>query len=163
MERIWAPWRMEYISSTQSKDKRACFLCVDPKEDEEMMVIGRKGEAFVIMNKFPYTNGHIMIVPVRHTGLFEGLTEKELADMMSLTQMMTSIFKETFNIDGLNIGINLGRAAGAGLEEHVHIHMVPRWFGDSNFMAVIAETRVISQHIDETYRKLRGKFIERVL
>ncbi|MCX5805059.1 MAG: HIT domain-containing protein [Proteobacteria bacterium] len=163
MDRIWAPWRIEYISSTTVKGEKKCFLCVDVKDDDELLVVGRKGSAFVIMNKFPYSNGHVMVVPVRHTGLLEGLTDEELTDMMSLVKIMTTIFKEEFNVDGLNVGINVGRAAGAGLEEHVHIHIVPRWFGDANFMAVVGETRVISEHIYETYKKLKRKFIEKTL
>jgi len=158
MDRVWAPWRMEYISSTTEKGEKKCFLCVNSAEDEKMLVVGRKGKAFVIMNRYPYTNGHIMVVPVRHTGLLEGLTDEETFDMMSLVKIMTKIYKETFNIDGLNIGINVGRAAGAGLEEHIHIHMVPRWFGDVNFMSVIGETRVISEHIGATYQKLKHNF-----
>lgn len=163
MDRIWAPWRMEYISSTTVQGEKRCFLCVDSQDDEALMVVGRKGKAFVIMNRFPYTNGHIMIVPARHTGLLEELTDEELLDMMALVKIMTYIFKEEFKVDGLNIGINVGRAAGAGLEEHVHIHVVPRWFGDTNFMAVLGETRVISEHINETYRKLKRKFIEKTV
>ncbi|HOV89938.1 MAG TPA: HIT domain-containing protein [Syntrophorhabdaceae bacterium] len=162
MDRIWAPWRMEYITGATSKGERKCFLCIDEKDDDELLVIGRKGKAFVIMNKFPYTNGHIMVVPIRHTGSLEDLTDEELADMMKLVKIMTVIFKEEFNVDGLNVGINIGRAAGAGLEEHVHIHVVPRWFGDANFMAVIGETRVISEHIMQTYKRLKERFIEKM-
>jgi ATP adenylyltransferase len=163
MDRIWAPWRIEYISSTTVKGEKKCFLCVDVKDDEEHLIVGRKGSAFVIMNKFPYSNGHVMVVPVRHTGLLEGLTDEELTDMMSLVKIMTTIFKEEFNVDGLNVGINVGRAAGAGLEEHIHIHVVPRWFGDSNYMTAVGEIRVISEHIYETYKKLKRKFIEKTL
>jgi ATP adenylyltransferase len=163
MDRIWAPWRMEYISSTKSAGEKRCFLCVDPNEDDESLVVGRKGAAFVIMNRFPYTNGHVMVVPVRHTGLVEGLSDEELLDMMHLVRTMIAIFKEQFKVDGVNVGINVGRAAGAGLEEHVHIHMVPRWFGDTNFMPVSGETRIISEHLSESYEKLKRKFIEKVL
>jgi ATP adenylyltransferase len=163
MDRIWAPWRMEYVSSTTAKGEKKCFLCIDGDDDDKCLVVGRKGSAFVIMNRFPYSNGHVMVVPARHTGLLEGLTDGELFDMMALVKIMTVIFKEEFNVDGLNVGINVGRAAGAGLEDHIHIHMVPRWFGDANFVAVIGETRVISEHIDETYRKLKKKFIENIL
>ncbi|MCX8111385.1 MAG: HIT domain-containing protein [Syntrophorhabdaceae bacterium] len=162
MDRIWAPWRMEYIVGATTKGDRRCFLCIDEADDEELLVIGRRGKAFVIMNKFPYTNGHIMVVPIRHTGSIEDLTDEELIDMMRLVKVMTEIFKDEFKVDGLNIGINIGRAAGAGLEEHVHIHVVPRWFGDANFMAVIGETRVISEHIKQTYNRLKEKFIEKV-
>jgi ATP adenylyltransferase len=162
MDRIWAPWRMEYISSTTVKGEKKCFLCIEGRDDEELLVVGRRGTAFVIMNRFPYTNGHIMVVPIRHTGLLEGLTGQEMMDMMGLVQVMTTIYKEEFKVDGINIGINVGRAAGAGLEEHIHIHMVPRWFGDGNFMAVVGETRVISEHIEATYKKLKRKFVEKV-
>lgn len=162
MDRIWAPWRMEYISSTTVKGEKKCFLCIEDRDDEELLVVGRRDTAFVIMNRFPYTNGHIMVVPVRHTGLLEGLSGREMVDMMGLVQVMTTIYKEEFKVDGINIGINVGRAAGAGLEEHIHIHMVPRWFGDGNFMAVVGETRVISEHIEATYQKLKRKFVEKV-
>jgi ATP adenylyltransferase len=163
MDRIWAPWRMEYISSTKQSGEKKCFLCVDPDKDIELLVIGRRGTAFVIMNRFPYTNGHVMVVPIRHTGLVEELSDEESLDMMRLVRTMISIFKEEFRVDGANVGINVGRAAGAGLEEHIHIHIVPRWFGDTNFMPVSGETRVISEHLNESYEKLKRKFIEKVL
>ena len=162
MERVWAPWRAEYIGSA-SPMKEGCFLCIDEREDDHALVVGRKGKAFVIMNRFPYTNGHVMVVPVRHTGLIEDLSQEETLDLMELVKTMTSIFKEEFRVDGINIGINIGRAAGAGLAEHIHIHMVPRWFGDTNFMPVIGETRVISEHLLTTYRRLKGRFVEKVL
>ena len=163
MDRIWAPWRMEYISSTTVKGDKKCFLCIDSRDDNKLLVVGRKDTAFVIMNRFPYTNGHVMVVPVRHTGLLEGLTDEETMDMMGIVKIMTTIYKVEFRVDGINVGINVGRAAGAGLEEHIHIHMVPRWFGDANFMAVVGETRVISEHIEATYQKLKSKFIEKIL
>ena len=162
MNRLWAPWRMEYIKSTQEKEKKKCFLCVEPGHEEESLVLGGKGTAFVIMNRYPYTNGHVMVVPVRHTRLAEELSDEESLDLMRLVRVMVSIFKEEFKVDGVNVGINVGRAAGAGLEEHTHIHMVPRWFGDNNFMPVMGETRVISEHLSESYEKLKRKFIEKV-
>lgn len=158
MDRIWAPWRMEYITGTTEKGDKKCFLCIEEDKDDELLVIGRLGTAFAIMNKFPYTNGHLMVVPKRHVGSFEDLEENEIMDMMRLVQKFIKIFKKEFNIDGLNIGINIGRAAGAGLEDHIHIHVVPRWFGDANFMAVIGETRVISEHIKQTYIRLKEGF-----
>jgi ATP adenylyltransferase len=152
MERLWAPWRMEY----------SCFLCVDPSRDEEALVLGRDERAFVIMNRFPYTNGHVMVVPVRHVGVLESLSEHELVSMMKFVQRMVVVLKKSFNVDGVNIGINVGRAAGAGLEEHVHIHIVPRWFGDTNFMALSGETRVISEHLLTSYKRLKSAFLETV-
>jgi ATP adenylyltransferase len=163
MDRVWAPWRMEYISGAKPAGEKRCFLCVDPEKDDESLVVGRRGTAFVIMNRFPYTNGHVMVVPVRHTGLIESLSDEESLDIMCLVRTMIPLFKEEFKVDGVNVGINVGRAAGAGLEEHVHIHMVPRWFGDTNFMPVAGETRVISEYLNESYEKLKRKFIEKVL
>ncbi len=163
MERMWAPWRMEYIRGASGKDDRKCFLCVEPSDDEKSLVLGRKGSAFVIMNRFPYTNGHVMVVPVRHAGSIDELADEEMLDLMRLVRVMSSVFREDFKADGINIGINVGRAAGAGLEEHCHVHMVPRWFGDTNFMPVFGETRIISEHITTSYEKLKRKLIEKIL
>jgi ATP adenylyltransferase len=162
MDRVWAPWRMEYVSSTHGDDGK-CFLCIEEGRDEESLVVGRKGKAFVIMNRYPYTNGHVMVVPVRHVGSIEDLPDEEALDMIRLVKIMSTIFKKDFNTHGLNIGINSGRAAGAGLEEHFHIHMVPRWFGDTNFMTVLGEVRVISEHLIESYTRLKRRFVEQVL
>jgi ATP adenylyltransferase len=150
---------MEYITASMKSDNR-CFLCVDKTDDQEALVVGRNGRAFIIMNRFPYTNGHVMVVPVRHTGSFEELTDEETLDMMGLVKIMVSILKKEFNVDGLNIGMNVGRAAGAGLEEHCHIHIVPRWFGDTNFMPIFGETRVISEHLHASYERLKRRFLE---
>ena len=163
MERIWAPWRMEYITSTKDASNAGCFLCVDQQEDEKALVLARAGKAFMIMNKFPYSNGHIMVVPVRHVGRLDGLTDEELLDMMRLVRTASSLLKDVMSVDGLNVGINMGRAAGAGLEEHLHIHVVPRWFGDTNFMPVMGETRVISEHLYESYQRLKERLGERPL
>lgn len=154
---------MEYISTTKTPGEKKCFLCLDGTTDDESLVLGRVGKAFVIMNRFPYTNGHIMVVPVRHTGLMEDLSDEESLDMMRLVKIMVSVYKEEFSVEGINVGVNIGRAAGAGLEEHLHIHMVPRWFGDTNFMAVTGETRVISEHLMTSYERLKRKFREKVL
>ncbi len=163
MDRVWAPWRMEYITSTKTEGEKKCFLCIKEGDEESSLVVGRLGKAFVIMNRFPYSNGHVMVVPVRHTGLMEDLTDEEVLDMMRLVRIMVTVYKEEFNVEGVNVGINIGRAAGAGLEDHIHIHMVPRWFGDTNFMAVTGETRVISEHILTSYEKLKRNFREKVL
>lgn len=162
MDRVWAPWRMEYITASMKPDNK-CFLCVKQADDRQALVVGRNNKAFIIMNRFPYTNGHVMVVPVRHIGSFEELTDEETLDMMRLVKIMVSILKEEFNVDGLNIGMNVGRAAGAGLEEHCHIHIVPRWFGDTNFMPILGETRVISEHLNTSYERLKRKFLEKSL
>jgi ATP adenylyltransferase len=153
---------MEYITASMKPDNK-CFLCVDTTDDEKALVVGRNNKAFIIMNRFPYTNGHVMAVPVRHIGSFDELTDEETLDMMRLVKIMVAIFKEEFNVGGLNIGMNMGRAAGAGLEEHCHIHIVPRWFGDTNFMPVLGETRVISEHLYTSYERLKRRFIEKYL
>jgi ATP adenylyltransferase len=153
---------MEYITASMKSDNR-CFLCVDEADDQEALVVGRDGRAFIIMNRFPYTNGHVMVVPVRHIGAIEELTDEETLDMMGLVKIMVSILKEEFNVGGLNIGMNVGRAAGAGLEEHCHIHIVPRWFGDTNFMPILGETRVISEHLYTSYERLKRRFLEKTL
>ena len=163
MDRVWAPWRMEYITSTIGPGEKKCFLCLDGTTDDESLVLGRLGTAFAIMNRFPYTNGHIMVVPVRHTGLMEDLSDAESLDMLRLVKIMVSVYKQEFSVGGVNIGINIGRAAGAGLEEHLHIHMVPRWFGDTNFMAVTGETRVISEHLMTSYERLKRTLREKLL
>ncbi len=160
MERIWAPWRMAYVGSDSTKEDKKCFLCTEEGHDEESLVIGRRGSAFVIMNRYPYTNGHVMVVPVRHAGSIEELTDDEALDAIRLVKTMSTILKDEFNAHGVNIGINSGRAAGAGLEDHFHIHIVPRWFGDTNFMAVMGDVRVISEHIMESYARLKRRFLE---
>ena len=148
---------MEYIRSAKEEDKGGCFLCPHgtSASDEEVLVLARMPSAFMIMNKYPYSNGHVMVVPNRHTGFIEDLTDHELLDMMSLVRIISVVLKETLNAEGLNIGVNMGKAAGAGLEDHIHIHVVPRWFGDTNFMPVVGDTKVISEYLHETYSRLK--------
>ena len=163
MDRIWAPWRMEYITGAAGQGGNKCFLCLDGQDDEKVLIVERFGNAFVLMNRYPYSNGHLMVVPNRHVGSVEELSDEELLDMMRLVKKSSSILKKEMSANGLNIGINMGKAAGAGLEEHIHIHIVPRWFGDTNFMPVFSETRVISEHLYETYRRLKERFAENPL
>jgi len=153
---------MEYITASMKSDNK-CFLCVNQADDQQALVVGRNNTAFIIMNRYPYTNGHVMVVPVRHVGSFDELTDEETLDMMRLVKIMVSILKEEFKVGGLNVGMNLGRAAGAGLEDHCHIHIVPRWFGDTNFMPVLGETRVMSEHLCTSYERLKKKFLEKSL
>jgi ATP adenylyltransferase len=157
MKRIWAPWRMEYITSEKRPGKDKCFLCIEGEADDNALVLARRPAAFVIMNRYPYSNGHVMVVPNRHVGQIEDLLDEELLEMMRLVRTVSSVLRKEMSVDGINVGINMGKAAGAGLEEHIHIHVVPRWFGDTNFMPVVGETRVISEHLYETYRKLKEK------
>ncbi|MBZ0156651.1 MAG: HIT domain-containing protein [Alphaproteobacteria bacterium] len=153
MRTIWAPWRMEYILSDKEKE---CIFCVKPEEgrDRENLILHRGGRTFIIMNKYPYTNGHLMVVPYLHVSTLEDLPDEDIADMGRMTKYAVECLRKAFHPEGFNVGINIGEAAGAGIEEHLHLHIVPRWAGDSNFMTVVGEVRVVPEHILETYDKL---------
>lgn len=157
MKTLWAPWRMEYILG---KKEPECIFCSYPKRnnDRESLILYRSAHNFVMINKYPYNNGHIMVVPYIHTSTIDNLTDEILLDFMKVTQHSLKSFKEIFRPEGVNIGINIGAVAGAGLEEHVHLHMVPRWAGDTSFMSVFGEIRVIPEYIMETYDKLYPVF-----
>ncbi|MDZ7759398.1 MAG: HIT domain-containing protein [Desulfovermiculus sp.] len=157
MERLWAPWRIEYILGPKPDE---CVFCLpdETDEDEERMVLYRGREAYVIMNKFPYNNGHLMVTPFRHLSCLTKLTARENHEIADLVQACTRILFENFNPDGINVGLNIGEAAGAGIEEHLHYHLVPRWTGDHSFMAVMSETMVIPEHLKSTYNRLRPHF-----
>lgn len=130
------------------------------KKDRENLILHRLEHSYVIMNRYPYNNGHLMVVPYFHTSSFDGLSEETLSEMFSLSRDSTGCLTKAMRPEGFNIGINIGTAAGAGIEEHIHIHIVPRWGGDSNFMTVIGEIRVMPEHIVETYDKLKPLFAE---
>ena len=154
MDRLWAPWRMEFISKGEEKK---CFLCnasADTKNDKEHLVVKRGKLVFAIMNRFPYNNGHLLISPNRHVGLLEELTQEELLEIMNLSVEMKKKLDNAFKPDGYNMGINLGRVAGAGLPGHFHLHIVPRWNGDTNFMPVLGETKVMPEYLQKTYEKI---------
>lgn len=150
MQPIWAPWRMEYILSKKGPE---CIFCDKPKEDKarENLILYRSTYAFVMMNRYPYNNGHLMVVPYLHTPTIDGLSNEVLLDFMKVTRYSIECLKKAFMPEGFNLGINIGEVAGAGIEEHVHLHMVPRWAGDTSFMTVLGEVRVIPEHIMETY------------
>lgn len=153
MKALWAPWRMEYILG---KKEPECIFCSYPKKnnDRDNLILYRSAHNFVMMNKYPYNNGHIMVVPYIHTSTIDNLIDEILLDFMKVTQYSLKCLKEAFRPEGFNIGINIGAVAGAGMEEHVHLHMVPRWAGDTSFMSVFGEIRVIPEYIMETYDKL---------
>ena len=160
MKTLWAPWRMEYILG---KKEPECIFCSYPKKnnDRESLILYRSSHSFVMMNKYPYNNGHIMVVPYIHTSTIDNLTDEVLLDFMKVTQYSLKCLKEAFRPEGFNIGINIGAVAGAGMEEHVHLHMVPRWAGDTSFMSVFGEIKVIPEYIMETYDKLYPVFNKR--
>ncbi len=154
MERLWATWRMAYINGDNKQE--GCVFCNAVKEikDEEVLILHRGCHCFIIMNLYPYNNGHVMVIPYRHTSDITSLTDDESLEMMQFVRIMTKVIKKTLNPEGFNIGMNVGRCGGAGIADHLHLHIVPRWAGDTNFMPVISETRVISEHIETTYNKL---------
>jgi len=157
MKHIWAPWRMEYIRMTKSK---GCILCEKPKEDADVAnyILFRGDKNYVIMNSFPYNPGHLMIVPYRHVASLEELTKDELHEHSEIIGRSIKVLREVFNPGGFNIGMNIGKVAGAGIDDHIHTHIVPRWLGDANAITVIADIRVVPQALAETYEKLKGKF-----
>ncbi len=158
MKVLWAPWRMEYILSNDKVD--GCILCPgeDRSRDAERLILHVGKRTMVIMNKYPYINGHLLVAPVRHIGGVEDLSDEEMLDAMNMVRTCIGVLKKQMGPDGFNVGLNLGRVAGAGMEDHLHFHVVPRWNGDTNFMAVFGDVRVIPQHIQETYSQLRAHF-----
>ncbi len=160
MKQLWAPWRIQYIRSPKHD---GCIFCDFPKEnrDRERLILYRGKHSFIIMNNYPYNPGHIMIAPYRHVGKWEDLNDEELLEIMKLSQLAVKAIKRVMNPDGFNMGVNLGRVAGAGIDDHVHLHIVPRWNGDTNFMPVVADTKVIPESLQEAYDGLR-KAVEEV-
>jgi len=156
MERIYAPWRSEYV--TNDKKIEGCVFChvVEHKdEDEELGVLYRDEEFFIVMNRYPYSPGHFMIIPNQHTANLEDLDKEVFSKISLCAQQGVKMLKEVLNAHGVNIGMNLGSAGGAGIAEHIHMHLVPRWNGDTNFISTIAETRVFSSDFQKIYKKLK--------
>ncbi|EZQ03064.1 HIT domain-containing protein [Acidianus sp. RZ1] len=160
MNFLWAPWRNKYVSDNSKKKDKKCIFCtfLNESNDTENLIVYREKTAYVILNRFPYNPGHIMIVPNRHIPSLELLSDEESLEMLKLVKKSMSILRKIYSPDGFNIGINIGRVAGAGIEEHVHVHIVPRWNGDANFMPVLANTKVLPESLDDTYNKLRKYF-----
>jgi ATP adenylyltransferase len=155
VEHIWAPWRVEFILGEKPK---GCILCQRPKEkdDKSNLVLYRGKENFVILNRFPYNPGHLMISPYRHVPSLEEMTDAEMQEHFDLVRRSTKALRQAFRPAAFNIGINIGRAAGAGIGDHIHTHVVPRWDGDTNFMPVLADTRILPEALAATYQKLQG-------
>lgn len=153
MERLWAPWRLQYVAKEKPE---GCIFCSKPRagDDRSNHIVQRGDHAFVMLNTYPYNNGHIMISPFEHIACLEDLPAATLHEMMDLSQRCLVALKQGFNAEGFNVGFNLGAVGGAGIRDHLHLHVVPRWTGDTNFMPVIADTRVIPQSLDATYAQL---------
>jgi ATP adenylyltransferase len=158
-EVLWAPWRLEYILGPKPDE---CVFCLPDHtdEDEERFVVCRGRTSYVIMNRFPYNNGHLMVAPYRHVSCVTDLTDEEAHEVMDLTKDCVRALREAYNPDALNAGFNLGEAAGAGIAAHLHYQIVPRWNGDNSFMAVFSHTRVVPEHLKHTYDRLVPLFHE---
>jgi ATP adenylyltransferase len=158
--RIWAPWRLAYVTDASKDIEEECIFCAKPEaEDDEANLIVHRGEGcFVMLNLFPYTNGHLMVAPYEHVARLQDLAPETLAEMMTLAQRAMSRLESVYEPHGYNVGFNQGRIAGAGVEHHIHMHVVPRWAGDNNFMPVIADTKVMPQTIEQSFEALKGGF-----
>lgn len=163
MEILWSPWRSAYISSAESEKSggKACIFCraaVDAASDEKHFVLHRGLHNLVMLNLYPYVSGHLMIAPYSHVAEFHSVPKETTDEMMDLVKHCQETLQETYKPDGFNVGMNLGRAAGAGIADHLHMHIMPRWIGDTNFMTSVSDTRVLPEDLPTTYRKLSSKF-----
>ena len=161
MERLWSPWRAKYIASGVDSQSDLCVFCdiaADPAKDDTNFVVHRAEHGFVVLNLFPYITGHLLVIPYEHTGEFDRVAKEVTDELMDLSKKAQTALREVYSPPGFNIGINLGAAAGAGIVGHLHIHVLPRWSGDTNFMTTISESRVIPETLETTYSKLRTRF-----
>lgn len=169
MDRLWTPWRYQYISGAASSsgaekataDSDSCVFCAlrrDEACDERNYVLHRAQHNFIVLNLYPYTSGHLLIIPYEHLSELDALSKQASDELMDLAKRAQTILREAYRPDGFNLGMNLGRSAGAGVAEHIHLHILPRWNGDGNFMTTVGETRVIPEDLQTTCEKLRGQF-----
>ena len=161
MDRLWSPWRARYIASGIDSQEDGCVLCLiasHPEDDEKNFVLHRAQHGFVLLNLYPYISGHLMIVPYLHTSEFDSAPKEITDELMDLTKQSQTALREAYSPAGFNMGMNLGRVAGAGIADHLHIHLLPRWSGDTNFMTSVADTRVLPEDLQTTYAKLKPKF-----
>jgi ATP adenylyltransferase len=162
MDRLWSPWRYDYINKAGPKEESAaCVFCAMLEaegDDESKFIVHRAARNFIVLNIYPYVSGHLMIVPYAHLSEIAHAPKETTDEMMDLTKQTQAVLREVYRPDGFNLGMNLGRAAGAGVADHFHMHIMPRWTGDTNFMTTVGETRVHPEDLATTYRKLHGKF-----
>ena len=158
MKHLWSPWRMKYIESHKKED--GCVFCIAQSmyDSPENLIALRGKHSYVILNRYPYTSGHLMVIPFDHVATLEGLDPNTRAEMMELTSRCTTVLREVYRTQAFNVGINMGEAAGAGVLGHVHIHIVPRWAGDTNFMTAVGATRVLPEALEDTYKKISSAF-----
>jgi len=161
VEILWSPWRHEYINATGSeKPTPSCIFCIgqqDPSDDARNLVVHRGQNNFVILNRYPYISGHLMVAPYQHVARLSAAPKQATDEMMDLVKRCEQALREAYQPEGFNVGMNIGCAAGAGVADHIHMHILPRWGGDTNFMSTVSETRVLPEDLEMTYRKLRGK------
>ena len=161
MQRLWSPWRSKYIASGVDSQKEGCVFCTiaaDPEQDAANFVLHRGSHAFALLNLYPYITGHLMVVPYLHTSEFDSAPKEITDEMMDLAKRSQTALREVYSPSGFNLGMNLGSAAGAGIADHIHIHVLPRWSGDTNFMTTVGESRVIPEALEVTYEKLKSRF-----
>jgi ATP adenylyltransferase len=159
-EQIWAPWRLDYIVTTKGTAESGCFLCryaAQPEHDQRNLVVERRALSLTVLNRFPYNNGHLLVAPLAHKATLAELNDAELLELMQALRDMVHLIGRALGAEGFNVGLNLGRVAGAGLPGHLHWHLVPRWNGDTNFMPVLANVNVVPQSLEALYRLLTAE------
>lgn len=161
MDHLWSPWRYRYLTG-EKPPAGHCVFCsmVSADDDEANLIVHRGQHAFIVLNRFPYTSGHVMVIPYDHAADLADIGEPAATEIMSLTRLVTSQIRKTYRPDGVNLGMNLGEAAGAGVAGHLHMHVLPRWHGDANFMTTVAETRILPEELPVTWQRLRAAFAE---
>ena len=154
MENLWSPWRMKYVTDTDNPD--GCVFCIAPAQSDDLanLIVKRGKDCFAILNRYPYTSGHLMVVPFAHVSSIELLTPEVRAELFEMVNHAIGVLREVYHPDGFNVGINMGEAAGAGIAEHAHVHIVPRWAGDTSFMSTVGETRVIPEELGVTWQRI---------
>jgi ATP adenylyltransferase len=158
MDRLWSPWRYQYVN--QGPSPAACVFCrkAEAGQEEENLVLHRGTHCYVVLNLYPYTNGHLMVVPYEHVDSLAGASAAAAAEMMELARVSETVLRQVYKPGGINVGMNLGECAGAGVAGHIHLHVLPRWFGDANFLSVVGETRVLIEELPVTWQRLRTAF-----
>jgi ATP adenylyltransferase len=160
MDYLWTPWRYAYVSTAEKSV--GCVFCnaVEANDDEKTLIVHRGKHCFIILNAYPYTPGHVMVVPYQHLDELRKLPPDAATEMMQLSQRMESILRELYHPDGINLGMNIGKAAGAGIAGHIHMHILPRWIADANFMSVVGETRILPETLQETWKRMTATFLQ---